>query len=274
MSWEEVVEVAASTLANAFGLQSRLVFRMLAYETPGGHPVPTITADEMRQVDRVAVDEVGLRLVQILENAGRGVADLVNDAKLTGGPIVVLAGPGANGGGGLCAARHLANRGRSVAVLLDRPSETLRGHTREQFHVLDEMADGHRPAVETTVPDIEIALDDASLVVDALVGNGFFRPPRGRTADLIESTTDHARRVLSLGVPSGVDPTSGETPGVAVTPDQTLALGIPTSGVGDAPGELFLADVGIPTVVFDRVGIEYDSPFDDGYRTPVRLVER
>jgi len=82
------------------------------FTTPAGRAVPAVTAAEMAEVDRVAVDEVGLRLLQMMENAGRTLAAQVR--ALADGPVTVLAGSGGNGGGGLAAARELANRGLST----------------------------------------------------------------------------------------------------------------------------------------------------------------
>ncbi len=81
--------------------------------------LPALTAEQMREVDRVAVEELGIELVQMMENAGRSLADL---AIRIFGPesVTVLAGSGGNGGGGLVAARHLANRGVTPRVVLSR----------------------------------------------------------------------------------------------------------------------------------------------------------
>src|SRR5215813_10687352 len=91
------------------------------FETDQGILVPAVTAEEMREVDRVAVEETGPNLYQMMENAGRNLATLA--LEILGGysnrcRILVLAGTGGNGGGGICAARHLANRGVPVVLSL------------------------------------------------------------------------------------------------------------------------------------------------------------
>jgi NAD(P)H-hydrate epimerase len=96
-----------------------------------------VTADEMRDVDRVAVEDVGLQLLQMMENAGRTLAWHV--PALEEGDVIIVAGNGGNGGGGLTCARHLANRCVSVRVVLDRPSGELGGAAAHQWHILDEM---------------------------------------------------------------------------------------------------------------------------------------
>ena len=85
-----------------------------SFRTPTGRDVTAVTADEMRAVDRVAVEEVGLQLLQMMENAGRILAWHVREVRDERGPVIVVAGNGGNGGGGMAYARHLVNRGIQV----------------------------------------------------------------------------------------------------------------------------------------------------------------
>ena len=95
------------------------------FVTDTGISVPAITTDQMREVDRIAVEETGPNLFQMMENAGRNLAlqsiEAFGDGWRDAG-IVVLAGTGGNGGGGICAARHLANRGGRVTLVLSNPA--------------------------------------------------------------------------------------------------------------------------------------------------------
>jgi NAD(P)H-hydrate epimerase len=242
------------------------------FTTPEGRPVPAVTADEMRAVDRVATDEVGVGLLQMMEHAGRNLAREAtamvdgSDGAASGGPIVVAAGDGGNGGGGLCAARHLLNRSRDVQVVLDRPAAELTGAAAEQWAVLDAMG------VAAATPDGDASpFDGAALVVDALVGYGLSGPLRGTAADLVERSGATDAPVLSLDVPSGVDATTGGAPGPAADPDRTLTLALPKTGLDGRAVDLVLADIGLPRVVFERAGVAYPDPgpFTGGYR--VRL---
>lgn len=236
---------------------------MNAFETDDGVRVPAVTAEEMREIDRMAVEEAGLGLLQMMENAGRNLAVTARETR-TDGPVVVLAGSGGNGGGGLCCARHLANHGVPVEAVLDRDAEELDGAARGQFETLATMD------VPVKTDDVASVLDDAGLVVDALVGYGLRDTPCGRVRELIVACEDHASRVLALDVPSGVNATTGRTPGVAVVADCTIALALPKTGLADVSGDLVLADVGIPATAYDRVGLGYEQPFDGRYRVPIR----
>jgi NAD(P)H-hydrate epimerase len=231
-----------------------------AFRTPADVPVPAVTADEMRGVDRVAVEEFGLALLSMMENAGRTLA--AHARELRAGPVTVLAGSGGNGGGGLACARHLANRDVPVSVVLDRPPADLEGAAARQHGVLAEM--------EVPVGIGPDALDDSELVVDALVGYGLQGPLRGPAADLVTAANRVDSGTLSLDVPSGRDATSGAEPGVAVDPDYVLTLALPKTGLVGLDAALSLADISIPAAVYDRLDLGHERLFDDAYAVGLR----
>ena len=102
---------------------------------------------------------------------------------------------------------------------------------------------------------------DAGPVVDALVGYGLGGPLRGTAAELVAAIPD-AATVLSLDVPSGMDATTGERPGVAVDADSVVTLALPKTGLTEAEGDLLLADIGLPAGVYDALDIPAFA-FDD-----------
>jgi NAD(P)H-hydrate epimerase len=210
----------------------------------------------MRDVDRVAVEDVGLQLLQMMENAGRILAWHVRDVRES--DVVVVAGNGGNGGGGLTCARHLANRDIPVRVVLDRPPAELSGAAAHQSHILD----------ETNVPitsGVESLADanERTTIVDALIGYGLSGDVRPPADEYIGWMSDFPGSTVSLDVPSGIDATTGETRGEAVAPVRTVTLALPKTGLDAHTGELYLADIGIPRTVYDRLDIEYEPPFGD-----------
>jgi NAD(P)H-hydrate epimerase len=233
----------------------------MEFRTEAGVIVPAISAAQMREVDRIAVEEFGLGVLQMMENAGRNLAQNVQDM-LDGsrGEVAILAGSGGNGGGGLCCARHLRNRDFSVWVVLDREEGLLRDAARNQLQVL--RAAGVRPVDPFQAREV---LRRSQVVVDALIGYSLRGAPRGRAAELIDLCNKHAARVLSLDLPSGLDATTGEAPGVVVRPERTLTLALPKTGLHRVPGELYLADIGIPPEVFRQIGVSFESPFGSRY---------
>lgn len=227
-----------------------------AFFTTNGVPVPAVTSEQMREVDRVAVDEFGLGILQMMENAGRNLAgnalEMLHDLDA---PIAVLAGSGGNGGGGLCAARHLLNRGLQVAIVLDRPPAALSGAAADQWRILQAAGASALSADEGLRH-----LSHAALVLDALIGYGLRGAARGAAAQLIERCNELGSRVLSLDVPSGLDATTGDAPGPVMHPERTLTLALPKTGLAERSGELTLADIGIPPQVYERIGMSFVWP--------------
>jgi len=233
----------------------------MEFRTDSGLVVPAITAEQMRAVDRIAVEDFGLGVLQMMENAGRNLAG--NVMELLGGAegrVVILAGAGGNGGGGIACARHLHNRGFAISIVLDRDPTVLSGAPAAQLAILT--ASGLRPAAPASAAEL---VERADLVVDALIGYSLRGAPRGRVAELIELCNASAKRALALDVPSGLDATSGEAPGVVVRPERTLTLALPKTGLARLPGDLYLADIGIPPEVYARLGISFAPLFGQAY---------
>lgn len=204
-----------------------------------------------------------MQLLQMMENAGRTLAWHARDARDGGGPVVVVAGNGGNGGGMACA-RHLANRDVPVRVVLDRPSADLSGAAAQQGRTLDEMD------VPTATDPDGLSGGEASVVVDALIGYGLSGEVRPPADEYVDAVNARSEPVVSLDVPSGIDATTGETRGVAVRPDRTVTLALPKTGLDAVAGALYLADIGIPGTVYDRLDVQYVSPFGERDWTELR----
>ncbi len=236
----------------------------MSFITANGTYVPAITADDMRRVDEIAVEEFGLGILQMMENAGRNLAGNVIEMIERSGDVVILAGGGGNGGGGLSCARHLHNRRYPVRIVLDRPPERLSAAARTQLRTL---ITAGVPIV--TSDEARGAIEHASIIVDALIGYGLTTAPRGDTATLIRFCTQSPVPVISLDIPSGRDATTGKSPGDVIVPVRTMTLALPKTGLIDGPGELVLADIGIPPAVYDRIGVTVDEYFGSAYWVPL-----
>ncbi len=237
------------------------------FATDLGVRVPAITTDQMREVDRVAIEELGPNLYQMMENAGRNLAVTVLEtlgAAWSGTPIIVLCGKGGNGGGGICAARHLANRGAEVTVVVTDPGR-LTPVPSEQLAIY--RATAGRVADASTLDAFR-----PGLVVDAIIGYSLHGPPRGAARRMIDWAGAQSSPVISLDVPSGIDATTGKSFGPQVQASATLTLALPKTGLDAATvGDLWLADLGIPVEVYRRVGIDVPTRlFGDQFRVPLR----
>lgn len=237
----------------------------LRFFTDSGIEVPAVTAEQMRDVDHIAGEETGPNLFQMMENAGRNLAllaiavlgDVWNKAT-----IVVLTGSGGNGGGGICAARHLANHGINVRLCIAEPD------------CLEEVPAFQRKIFQSTNGE-EIARDSlggerADLIIDALIGYGLRSAPRNPVATLIHWANDTGTPILALDVPSGLDATTGQTPGECIRPHWTMTLALPKTGLlPQRTGQLFLADIGIPEQTYRRLGLSYVNPFAKSFWIPL-----
>jgi len=218
-------------------------------------PVGSVDAALMREVDRLMIEELGIELLQMMENAGRNLARLAID-RFDVHTAAVLAGSGGNGGGGMTAARHLANAGVATAVVLARRTDELMPVPRDQLDILERMG----------VPIVE-AIGEVELIIDALVGYSLDGDPRGRTAALIVEANEHAAPVLSLDIPSGVDATTGRVGEPAIVAAATLTLALPKTGMAHARanvGELYVADISVPPSVYDDLGVGPAPDFRPG----------
>jgi NAD(P)H-hydrate epimerase len=240
-----------------------------AFRTDAGLEVPAVTTDQMREVDRVAIEEVGPNLYQMMENAGRSLALTVIDtlgADWATVPVVVLAGTGGNGGGGICAARHLANRGADVTVVIS-DEERLTPVPAEQLAVY-----GGTSGTLGKVDGLDALRP--GLIVDAIIGYSLGGAPRGAVVTMIDWIDRQSAPVVSLDVPSGLDSTTGEALGAHVRATVTTTLALPKTGLDvPATGAVWLADIGIPREVYRRVGIDVPPVlFGANYRVALRPV--
>jgi NAD(P)H-hydrate epimerase len=219
--------------------------------------VPFVTADQMKEVDRAAIEDFHIELAQLMENAGRSLALLARIQFLDNTPankkVVVLAGSGGNGGGALVCARHLQNWGAKVHVFVTRPSETLAPATFHQLEIL------HRMKISISLPGAIPTPEEIDLIVDGIIGYSLSGPPKGSAADLIHWANEQGSPILALDVPSGIDATTGKVFEPAIKASATMTLALPKTGLR-APkvkafiGELYLADIGVPSPLYSERG--------------------
>lgn len=216
---------------------------------------PYLTTEQMREVDRAMIEDYGIELIQMMENAGHTLARLARMRFLNGAPrgkrVVVLAGTGGNGGGALVSARRLHNVGALVQVVTTKESDAFTPVPRQQLDILRRM---DLPIYERAfVKDVSAA----DLIVDGLIGYSLRGAPRGAVADLIHWANDQPAPVLALDTPSGLELTTGvvQDPAIRATATMTLALpkeGLRAPGAESVVGELYLADISVPPSLYGR----------------------
>jgi ADP-dependent NAD(P)H-hydrate dehydratase / NAD(P)H-hydrate epimerase len=202
--------------------------------------------EEMARADRLAVAH-GVASLDLMETAGRAVARAIME-RWSPRPLVVLAGPGNNGGDGFVAARVLAEAGWLVRVALLGDREALKGDAA----VMAGRWDGD------VVPAVPEALDGQHLAVDAVFGAGLSRAVEGPAGELVAALNGSGIPVIAVDIPSGVDGATGEVRGRAVRADLTVTFFRKKPGHLLMPGRehcgnMVLADIGIPAQVLDEI---------------------
>lgn len=216
----------------------------------------------VRELDRRAIQELGVPSILLMENAGRAAAEEALRLLPGGeGAAVVLAGPGNNGGDGLVIARTLENRGRRARVVFVGPHERLSDGSPDFLLFLDlwrrqggEVAVAVAPA---EIARLEGDLRAAPLVVDALFGTGLTRPLDGPYAAAVGALNRSGAPVLAVDVPSGLDADTGEELGSAVRAQVTVTFVAPKPGLFRGAGvmcagRVVVAEIGIPRFLVEE----------------------
>lgn len=219
-----------------------------------------LSRTQMREFDRLATERCGVASIVLMENAGRGAADVVQrESARVSGPVVVVCGAGNNGGDGYVVARHLLLRGVPVEVIAVVSEQRLKGDALANYRAFVGVG-GRVRSVDVEGPALAFQpLDGAGTIVDALFGTGLDRPVEGLFREAVERMNAAAARRIALDLPSGLDCDTGRVHGVAVRADVTVTfaahkLGLLTpSGLAYA-GRVEVADIGVPPPALAQVG--------------------
>lgn len=250
-----------------------------------------VTVQEMKQLE-AAANDAGHSYAAMMENAGRAVAEAIQQRVATKGKrVLVLVGPGNNGGDGLVAARYLSQAGAQVACYMWKPraedDPNLKAVLQHNIHCLQANRDGNGKTLRK-------ALQNADVIVDALLGTGVTRPIEGSLLELLDLVREVIRErrstpapclvplvpylpakpsieasspyVVAVDVPSGLDSDTGQVDPAAVHADMTVTFVAVKRGQlvfpgAQATGELVVADIGIDTTL--SAGIETEVATSD-----------
>jgi len=235
--------------------------------------VPSVTAAQMAEVDRRTIHNFAIGVDLLMENAAHQIARAarhVLGGRVAGKWVFGLVGAGNNGADTVGALRHLENWGAtSQAIVARSREERLREPLESQLTRLIRV---------TAFPDVVIWDDGGPeprefgrslLILDGLLGYGARGAPRRTEAQEIVAANESGAPILAVDIPSGVDPDTGATSGVAIRATATVTLGLPKAGLmapaaREFVGELLLADIGIPVRAFHAIGVNTSELFVDG----------
>lgn len=217
----------------------------------------TLNRQQSREVDRRAIDEYGMRGLVLMENAGRGVADVLCELGIDG-PVAICCGKGNNAGDGFVIARHLDLRGFPVRVVLAADPGELAGDARENYAVLSKSDVLIDRFAELGPARFDRHLAESAWIVDALLGTGAQGEPRPPVDHMIARMNAAGRPILAVDLPSGLDCDRG----VAATQTVRAALtctfvaakpGFLVAGADRYVGQLRVLDIGIPRKLFEQI---------------------
>jgi len=205
-----------------------------------------VNAEEMREIDRVTIDEYGITSPVLMERAGLAVVGRIMDLCDPAQRVVVLSGGGNNGGDGLVVARNLHNKGLDVSVYLLSTPDRLSRDCKSQFTIAKKTGLKIYKGKLPGTGDLQNVV-----VVDAIIGTGLNKPVKEKIAGLIERVNDAENTVFAVDIPTGISSDDGKVIGAAIRADVTVTFGLPKLGHVLSPGaehsgKLYIEDIGFP----------------------------
>lgn len=223
--------------------------------------IPVLTCQAVRAVDQLAVSRYGMSGIVLMENAGRGCADVLCHVDRSG-PVVICCGRGNNAGDGLVLARHLDLRGLSVRVLFWSDPEGLRGEARVNWEIA-RRADLPVHVLDAVEAPMRLAehLRDARWIVDGLLGTGARGAPRPPLDQVIRQLNAHRAKKLAIDIPSGLDCETGRLGAPTFRADHTCTFvaakpGLVQADAASVVGQLHVVDIGVPRKLLAQFGLD------------------
>lgn len=217
-----------------------------------------LDAEAMREVDRFAIEELGVPSLVLMENAAIGLADAIGEGYPEASSAAIFCGPGNNGGDGLALARHLTSRGYEVEIILMTGGGSLTGDASVQMKICENLG---LPCRELDKEDSTLAAVEAAsrldLVVDALFGTGLSRPLAGGFAELVNAINALPIPCLAVDLPSGLNGSTPEIMGPHIQSELTVTFAAPKiahvlAPAAEAVGDVVIADLGVPAELIDN----------------------
>jgi ADP-dependent NAD(P)H-hydrate dehydratase / NAD(P)H-hydrate epimerase len=242
-----------------------------------------VTASEIREMDRLTIEKIGIPGIVLMENAARGAGRMFFEHfnPAPGSQVVIICGKGNNGGDGFALARHLIHRGLKVAVILLAGASQIKGDALANLEIIKRIS-GIEVVEAPTPPEFAGCrphIERCAYIIDAIFGTGLNSDVEGVGRQAIEAINSSEKRVMSIDIPSGLNSDNGRIMGVAVSADLTVAFGFPKLGQVIFPGagmvgRLVCVDIGIPDNVADSVASRHYTTEPEDFRCLFNEVKR
>ena len=216
---------------------------------------------QMREIDRLTIDETGIAGIVLMENASQAVAKVclnyVNQFKNP--KVAVVCGGGNNGGDGFAVARILKCNGVESKIVFIGNKEKLTPDALVNYRV----AKNFDIEVITDISDLETILEKQHAIIDGIFGTGFTGEPRNTAAEVIKKINQSGKYIISIDIPSGVNADTGTVADVCIKADETVTFALPKIGTILYPGsnycgKLTVADICIPQKKVEKAGVKFN----------------
>ena len=242
-----------------------------------------VTASEIREMDRLAIEEIGIPGIVLMENAARSAGSVFLE-QFNPGPgsrLVIVCGKGNNGGDGFAMARHLCRSGLKCIVILLADASKISGDALTNLGIIKRMGgiEVFEAPTSAELKNFISYIDGCDYIIDAIFGTGLGSDPEGVHQDAIQAINSSGKPVMSIDIPSGLNCDTGRAMGIAVKADLTVTFGFPKLGQAIFPGagitgRIACVDIGIPDAVADMVESGYYTTEPDDFTGLLREGKR
>ncbi|WP_099203656.1 NAD(P)H-hydrate epimerase [Miniphocaeibacter massiliensis] len=212
----------------------------------------SVTAEQMREIDRYTIEEIGIPSIVLMENAKNA---MINFIPLDGyEKYIVVVGVGNNGGDGLAIARDLILEDKETIVFIVGNVEKGSKDFLINYNILKNIEANIiniKEKSDLIILENTLTIDD--IVIDGIFGTGLNSDIRGISKEVIEILNNSKAFKFSIDIPSGLDANTGKVLGVAVKSDYVVTLGIMKKGLENYSGHVTVEDIGIPKIVIEKV---------------------
>ncbi len=219
-----------------------------------------VTADEMKALDRAAIEDYGISGLVLMENAGRQTVEVIRRVlgEVRGRVITIFIGKGNNGGDGLVIARHLLNMGAEVKVLSIVNTGEISGDAAINLDIWRKMDQKVYSVHQGDgINIVKLAIMNTDLIVDAIYGTGFRGKMWEKVGRVIDVLNNSGKPIVAVDVPSGLEAATGRVRGPCIRARHTVTFGLPKVGLflepgADYAGEITVADISLPGVLVEK----------------------
>ncbi len=218
--------------------------------------IPYVSYKQIKMLDEFMVEQFGVEVVMMMEEAGYRIAEFIRD-NFSRGKLIVCAGKGNNGGDGLAAARHLKNFGYDVEIFLI--TKELANEPMRYLKIAELM----NINLFTSIDELKLKIKSYDLVIDSLIGYSLSGAPRGIYKEAIEAINTVSCPVVACDIPSGVDTDHGTIYEPYVRATHILFLSLPKQGCKNLLADKYVGDIGVPRELYESIGVAPVNYFQD-----------